>query len=121
MICAASTSGDTQAAAAPSSAALASRSAVISNALAPRLGAAACDQDRGDDQQRAERAEPDRDIRRQRLEIGDDEGDDEQRADREAADAAVFGRQQRGAVARTPAASAQMAKPASWNSDSAIA
>ena len=118
MICAASTSGETQAAAAPSSAALASRSAVNRDALAPRLGAAAGDQDRGDDQQRAERAEPDRHIRRQRLEIGDDEGDHDQGADREAADAAVLGRQQRGCGRASPAARRKSAKPASWNSDS---
>ena len=88
------------------------------DALTPRLGAAARDQDRGDDQQRAERAEPDRNIRRQRLEIRDDERDHDQRAGRKAADAAVLGRQQRGCGRASPSSHAQVAKPASWNSAS---
>ena len=80
-----------KAAATPSSAALGSRSAVDRNALALRLAAVAGDQDGGDDEQRAERAEPHRHVRRQRLKVGDNEGNDEQRADSETADAAIFG------------------------------
>jgi len=51
------------------------------------------DQNGGDDQKCAERAEPDRYIGYKRLEIADDEGDQDQAASRKPADAAVFGRQ----------------------------
>ena len=83
------------------------------NALTPRLGAAARDQHGGDDQQRAERAEPHRHIRRQRLEIGDDEGNDAAARRRRGGRCCGFPRPATGCGRARPADSAQVAKPAS--------
>ena len=91
------------------------------NGLSPRLAAASGDQDGGDDQQCAERAEPDRHAGRERLEIGDDEGDEQQRADGNAADAAVFRGQQLAAIAQLPATARKPQIPPVGTADSAIA
>jgi len=69
-----------KAAAIPSSAELTSRSAISDKPCRRVFGAAARDQHDGDGEQRAQRAEPDRDVRKQRAEIGQDEGDDDEGA-----------------------------------------